>query len=183
MSGHDSTGNLLPATLEDRIRDLRPGLEKKLSGEGTNAPSRGALLDVLAGLLAYAWSVESVLSAVKKRETIPGHALSVRSYVEQVFSGDAPKVKLDRLNDYFRDSIKLLAANAHSVQKALDQFAQQIAEKLKPSRIEEQARVSTLLGLLGLKEIAFWREYLQQYRSLDPDALLQIAKDQNSRGG
>ena len=174
-----------PVTLDEMIDDLLPGLRRKLGGEGTDAPSTALVSELLSRLLAYAWGVEMVLCAALNREggTIPGHAVSVRGYVDQVVSGDASEIALERLAGYFKDAIGLLASHCQRTQDELDTFSNRLVEEFKPSRIEQHANVGALFRLLGLSEITFWREYVRQYRTLDPEALRKLAEGSGQVSG
>jgi len=165
-------------SLDQLIRLVKPGLREVIAGDPPCEPKDVA--DVVALLLAYCMAIERVLSQAAGRSgTLPGHAVSVRSYVEQALSGEARQGSVLRLTNYFKDAIVFLMKTHAGHQKAIDQFAQDLAEALRPAQIESRVKPSGLLKVFGLHEGAYWREFCRQFRHLDAAAVKQIAESQH----
>lgn len=167
-------------TLANLVSLLRPQVRKAVGGVGAADPSD--IEEVLTQLLAYACAVEKVLAeAAGTSGTMPGHAVSVRSYVEQVLSGEARETSRARMANYFLDALVFFMKTHAGVEKAMDQFATQLAEALRPSHIENRVRTNALLRTLGLHEGAYWKEFCRQFRSLDAAGIQQLARNQARR--
>ncbi len=167
-------------TLANLVSLLRPGVHKAVAGPGAADPAD--VEEVLTQLLAYACAVEKVLAeAAGTSGTMPGHAVSVRSYVEQVLSGEARQTSRARMANYFLDALTFFMKTHAGVEKAMDQFATQLAEALRPSHIENRVQASGLLRMFGLHEGAYWREFCRQFRSLDAAGIQQLARNQSRR--
>jgi hypothetical protein len=170
---------LLPTSgvgsLENLIQMIRPRMREVLTAEG--APKPKEVADVITLLLAYSLAIERVLSEAAGRSgTLPGHSVSVRSYVEQTLSGEARAASLLRLTNYFKDAIVFFMKNYTGMQSMIDQFAKDLADSLRPSQIESRVKPSALLRLFGLHEGVYWKEFQRQFRSLDAAGIKQIVE-------
>jgi hypothetical protein len=178
VSGSEEARHEAHGSLDRIIQMVRPQVQERLLGPEPSGPA--AVAEVLTLLLAYALAIEQILSRAAGRSgTMPGHSVSVRGYVEQALSVEGGEFALGRLTKYVKDSILFFARTHSGVQEAIDRFAEDLAEALKPSRIEERVRPSSLLALFGLHEGAYWREFRQQYRTLDAAALKEMAVRQH----
>jgi len=166
--------------LESIIRVVQPAVRELLTAK--DAPKPKEVADALALTLAYAMAIEHVLSQAAGRSgTLPGHSVSVRGYVEQSLSGDARAASLLRLTNYFKDAIVFFMKTHSGLQEGIDHFAQQLADALRPSRIEERVQPSAFLKMFGLHEGAYWREFCKQFRSLDAAGIKQLVEDSRQR--
>jgi len=164
-------------TLANLVSLVRPVAAKAVA-----EADRGDLEEVLTQLLAYACAVEKVLAeAAGTGGTLPGHAVSVRAYVEQVLSGEARESSRARLANSFLDALAFFMKTHSGVEKALDGFARDLAAALRPSEIEGRVSPNPLLRLFNLHEGAYWREYTRQFRSLDAAGVKQLAQNQSGR--
>lgn len=164
-------------SLTDQIADLRSAIQKKVLGDDTAPADPADLAEALAQLLGFALAIETVLSnaAGGHGVSLPGHNVSVRAYVDQVLSGESREASGSRLTAYFMEAINLLMQTNQGTEQALTDFASNLALEFRPGKIEGRTEVGTLLKLLGLHELAYWREYKKSYRSLDTQGLKQIA--------
>lgn len=164
-------------TLANLVSLVRPEMQKAVA----HADPKD-LEEILTQLLAYACAVEKVLAeAAGTSGTMPGHAVSLRAYVEQVLSGEARETARPRLANYFLDSLVFFMKTHAGVEKAMDRFATQLAEALRPSHIEDRVKPSALLRMFGLHEGAYWREFCRQFRSLDAAGVRQLADNPSRR--
>jgi len=144
---------------------------------GENAPPPEQTADVLTLLLAYCISIERILAQAAGRSGhLPGHAVSVRGYVEQCLSGEAPDKAAARLTGYFKDAVTHFLTTHSGQQEAIDRFAQDLADAIRPGRIEERVQTNGVMKMFGLHEGAYWREFRKQFRSLDSAGLKQLVE-------
>jgi len=169
------------ATFTQLTAMLKGPVRKLLTGE--NAPSAKETADVMTVLLAYCISIERILAqAAGRTGHLPGHAVSVRGYVEQCFAGEATDQAMRRLKDYFKDAITHFMTTHSGQQDAIDRFAQDLADAIRPARIEERVKPSAFLKLFGLHEGAYWREFRKQFRSLDSAGISQLVEGSRHDG-
>jgi len=169
----------VPISLDDLIDDVRGTVRAKLEGDNTNPSESVDVTEALAQLLGFAWAVERLLvQAAGTKSTIPGHALSVRGYVDQVLSGEGRDAARERLTSYFKEAIRLLATQRLAVEQHLEGFRERIASAFRPSRIEDETGVGIVFRALGLKEVAYWREYQRRWRSIDKQGVEQVVQNE-----
>lgn len=168
------------ASLEQLIQLMRKPMREMVMGENGAQPKD--IAEVLTFLLSYALAIEQVLAQSAGRSgTLPGHSVSVRGYVEQALSGEARAASILRLSNYFKDAIVYFMTVQTRNQASIDQFAKDLAAALRPSRIEENVNPSGFLKMFGLHEGAYWREFCNQFRSLDAAAVKQLAEDERRK--
>lgn len=139
-------------------------------------PIDGTHREAFVLLLAYGCAIEKILSAAAGRGgMLPGHRVSLRSYVEQLLGGEAEAVTVGRLEKYFEDAVSLFARTRLDSESALQDYAEQLAKQFQPDRIERRVRPNGLMRLFGLHEGAYWREYKSEFHSLDATGVKQLA--------
>lgn len=152
---------------------LKAPVRKLVAGEDAASPEQTA--DVLTLLLAYCISIERILAQAAGRSGhLPGHAVSVRGYVEQCLGGEVSAQTTTRLTDYFKDAVTHFLTTHAGQQEAIDRFAQDLAEAIRPGRIEDRVPTNGVMKLFGLHEGAYWREFRKQFRSLDSAGIKQL---------
>jgi len=156
------------------VGELRPFFHRKITGEATDPSKPEDLAEVLAQLLAFGCAVEALLQRSARRGR-PAPPVPIRSLVEQVLSGEGMESAAQRLTGYFKEAIAAFAQAHADVESRLDDFSRRLSEGLGPARIKDQAKVTSFQKLFGLQEIAYWREFCQQFQLVDPDAMRDLA--------
>ena len=162
----DSVSGFEPGKFGSLLEVLRAEADAFLPTDG---PPEAQHREAFVLLLAYGCAVEKVLAAAAGRGgMLPGHRVSLRSYVEQLLQGDAEAVTVRRLEQYFNDAVSLFARSRLDSEGALQSFAERIAEQFQPERIERQTtpQPSGLDRLLGRAEAAYWREFKKEFGKL-----------------
>jgi len=138
------------------------------------AAQREELHEAFALLLGYGCAIEKLLAQTAGGGgSLPDH-ISLRAYVQQLLSGEAQRSSVQRLERYFTDAFRLFSETHLGVEKALQRLAENVAEKLKPARIEARVKVPKFFG--GGLERACWEEFKKEWHSLDGAAVRKIGR-------
>jgi hypothetical protein len=138
--------------------------EKRPMLEALNS---AASAEAVAQLIAFAGQVERELCNALGRteETLPGCDSTVREYADRFFRGEAG-VLLDHLE--------------HTLEVADEVFRSAgrwdcVADVLNPGAIMSKAHAGALFRMLGLQEVAYWREFERRAWDFNASKVVELA--------
>lgn len=175
---HDDSDS--PAgSLDDLLAEITSTLARRLDPEGRASVQLTSVVRALAGLLAFGRALETGLSraAGGSGSALPGHFASVRGYVDQLLTTDAPEIATENLRRWTRDALRTSLARHDAHARSLQEQSRHIARQFQPTSIETECPVPGVFRWLGLEEIAFWREFKRRFRHLDADAVSDLAAE------